>query len=500
MQRASRFPCPHCGAPLRSARGVRVGRTIKCPACKAAFTVRPEDAAGAEAAAGANAGRLAAVLAGALLYLLGGSALAFYCFTHNAPAPLTVQTAGGTEDGDDGRDDDWSAPVPPRPAGVSAAEQRQIDDAIARGVWFLRDHTLKAPNVPGTTWGNALPGQGATDLTVGFASLPALTLLECGVPADDPLIVQAAAHVRQQVVKLGNVYDGYQRSLAILFLDRLGDPKDEGLIQYLALCLVAAQHPTEGAWSYNSPALDRTLTSQLLKELADLKTSLADWRKTALKGRAFTVADWDNSNTQFALLALWAARRHGVAIDRSVALAEQHFRKTQLPKQDDPAKDNLDLDGSWYYDRHGPPGWRNSSRWPSMTCAGLFALGVAHGTVGEKQFQPQTPLDDEAIRRGLAMLAREIGRAGEKRPPDLYFLWSLERVGVLYGLDKIGDKDWYAWGRKELFDLQDKNDGSWKAGAYYGNGPVLNTCFALLFLKQANLTKDLKLELLTERH
>jgi hypothetical protein len=80
---------------------------------------------------------------------------------------------------------------------------------------------------------------------------------------------------------------------------------------------------------------------------------------------------------------------------------------------------------------------------------------------------------------------------------DLYFLWSLERVGVLFNLAKIGGKDWYAWGRRSILPAQDA-DGSWKAGAYYGNNPLLNTCLALLFLKQANLAKDLsdKLRLL----
>ena len=50
---------------------------------------------------------------------------------------------------------------------------------------------------------------------------------------------------------------------------------------------------------------------------------------------------------------------------------------------------------------------------------------------------------------------------------DLYFLWSLERVGVLYNLPKIEDKDWYAWGSKTLLARQ-QPDGNWKDGAYWG--------------------------------
>ena len=73
----------------------------------------------------------------------------------------------------------------------------------------------------------------------------------------------------------------------------------------------------------------------------------------------------------------------------------------------------------------------------------------------------------------------------------------MERTAVVYDQPKIGGKDWYLWGRKILLERQQK-DGSWKDGAYYGTNSVLDTCFVLLFLQQANLAKDLtdKLELL----
>ena len=117
------------------------------------------------------------------------------------------------------------------------------------------------------------------------------------------------------------------------------------MIQYLALCLIAGQHPTDGAWNYSSPALDRTQTARLVQLLADEKTCLDDWRKEALKGEAFVPPRWDNSNTQFAVLALWVAQRHRVAIDRSIALVKQHFTETQLP--DGPDEHNINQGGSW---------------------------------------------------------------------------------------------------------------------------------------------------------
>ena len=68
---------------------------------------------------------------------------------------------------------------------------------------------------------------------------------------------------------------------------------------------------------------------------------------------------------------------------------------------------------------------------------------------------------------------------------------------MLYNLRKINDKDWYPWGAEMLVDQQ-QQDGSWANGGYPGAMPTADSCFALLFLKRANLAKDLtdKLRLL----
>src|SRR5262249_19240609 len=73
---------------------------------------------------------------------------------------------------------------------------------------------------------------------------------------------------------------------------------------------------------------------------------------------------------------------------------------------------------------------------------------------------------------------------------DLYFLWSLERVAVIYDLKKVEGKDWYAWGSAILLASQ-RPDGSWQ-DRFPG---VPDTCFALLFLRRANLAKALPDEL-----
>src|SRR5262249_35069895 len=67
-----------------------------------------------------------------------------------------------------------------------------------------------------------------------------------------------------------------------------------------------------------------------------------------------------------------------------------------------------------------------------------------------------------------------------------YFLFSLERVAVILDLKKIGDTDWYDWGARALVQQQQKG-GFWPAY----NGNYADTCFALLFLKRANVAWDL---------
>jgi hypothetical protein len=123
-------------------------------------------------------------------------------------------------------------------------------------------------------------------------------------------------------------------------------------------------------------------------------------------------------------------------------------------------------------------------------------LAVGHG-LAEPRPAGQ-PVQDPRIINGLIALANTVGRPkeGPGDPPmeNLYYLWSLERVAVLYNLPTIGDKDWYRWGTQILVANQDV-EGNWSGGLYIGNSPTIDTCLALLFLKRANLVKDLTAKL-----
>jgi hypothetical protein len=103
---------------------------------------------------------------------------------------------------------------------------------------------------------------------------------------------------------------------------------------------------------------------------------------------------------------------------------------------------------------------------------------------------------DPAIREGLRCLASNVGmpapegRLTDVRMLNLYFLWSVERIALLYDLKTIGGKDWYGWG-SQLLLVHQNADGSWSNGQYPGSSPHVDTCFALLFLKRSNLLQDL---------
>ena len=63
-----------------------------------------------------------------------------------------------------------------------------------------------------------------------------------------------------------------------------------------------------------------------------------------------------------------------------------------------------------------------------------------------------------------------------------YYLYAVERLGMLYDTGKIGGHLWYPEGAKVLLDAQ-KPDGSWDASL--PKTPTWDTCFAILFLKRA---------------
>src|SRR5262249_30845303 len=68
---------------------------------------------------------------------------------------------------------------------------------------------------------------------------------------------------------------------------------------------------------------------------------------------------------------------------------------------------------------------------------------------------------------------------------DYYYLWSLERVAMIYDLKMIDGRDWYAWAARLIVDNQSPS-GEWID--IHGQA---DSCFALLVLKRVNAVEDL---------
>jgi hypothetical protein len=187
----------------------------------------------------------------------------------------------------------------------------------------------------------------------------------------------------------------------------------------------------------------------------------------------------DNSNTQFAVLGVWSAGRAGLDIRETMAEVDRRFRGTQA------------ANGGWGYAGVGDS--------DAMTCAGLMSLALVKGhkvleaqmvnRIPEPEAKPESrgkPKSDVDlhIERGLNRLEQYSARIGPAS--TLYFLWSVERVGVALGLSRFGNVDWYRKGSAYLIQTQ-QPAGNWRSN----RGELADTSFALLFLRRSNLAEGM---------
>jgi hypothetical protein len=368
----------------------------------------------------------------------------------------------------------------------------------------------------------------------GVSALAGLAMLEGGTPKDARAIKQIAERVRAGVFT--NVQT-YEVSLMLMFLDRLGDNADKPLIQFLGLRLLLGQQ-RNGIWTYSCgeavPANEerrlRDAFAGIVTEIRTPEENLQAPKKKADTGVPVPVlpktkspsamptpsggqssenrpndlhhalqeyhrivqrttrgaGDGDHSNTQFAIVGLWCARRNGVPVDGALKACEAHFRQCQT------------RDGGWGYIPS------DTVAQPAMTCAGILAISLGLATNNIAQLRLNTVeiknigqgielTADAAINRALARLEGFLANPGgdtNASPENYYFAWSIERVAMALSLERIGRVDWYRWGADRFRQSQDR-EGSWAGSIYPGATADINTAFVVLFLSRANLTKEL---------
>jgi hypothetical protein len=436
-------------------------------------------------------------------------------------------------------------PAAPNAGPPKPLDPNVIESSIARGVEYLR-----AVQKPTGIWGdgNGKEVGSAGGWAVGYTALAGLALIESGASPSDPAVARAAFVVRAGAPHLVDTYEVALAIIFLDRLK--DSKRDDRLIHSLAARLIAGQGATGGwgykvpkatdadarrvfdalrkltppppptvasyserpsrmglcikaADDFAAAESDRAALDQADAEAvraAAVKTVPTHVRQAAVFKDFSTLPQkdpdkktndpydptTDTSNTHFATIGLWTARRHDVPTERSFTLLARRFRTS------------FGGDG-WSY--HYAKGGAGST--PALTCIGLLGLAIGNA-LGVDPGAPRADKDPVII-KSLTMLSKKVGApTGQTRdrpsPKDvggLYYLWALERIAVLYDIRTLDDKDWYQWGAEILIGHQ-LPDGSWKDAMVHGDHPVVDTALAVLFLKRANLTQDLSKRLVVD--
>jgi len=317
-------------------------------------------------------------------------------------------------------------------AGHLSAEPvtaEQVRTAIEGGVKYLLDEQ----NTNRGSWNDIgqYPG--------GVTGLSTLALLNAGVEPSHPQIQKALAFLRK--IEPTKTY-----SVAL---------------QTMALC-AAGSHQ------------DQLLIQQNVRWLEETQLEGGQWSYPGGGGG-------DNSNSQFAVLALHEAERVGAKVQPETwEKAAKYWSDCQNP------------DGSWGY----KAAWVDGLG--SMTCAGVAATVICAGHVSRPNAEVQNDLiqccqaqeDDDSLERALVWLGRNFsvsrnpGRRGMGHVWHYYYLYGLERVGRLTARRLIGDHDWYREGAEFLVGQQDAFSHHWAGRGHAEDNSHVATSMALLFLSK----------------
>jgi len=353
--------------------------------------------------------------------------------------------------------------------------QAQVNDAISKGTEYLYRYVTM----------EELPGMSITDYskfdhTMRYADLILYTLAHCGVATNedwDKFVKKITE------LKLDKIYHVSLQAMALEHIDR---DKYQQRIADCAQYLVDNQCKN-GQWAYGSergsPRWVKTGKEKIVVT-GDGKSSggqnnpppktysgsTQSKKITPIKitGTPQGPPTGDNSNSQYAILGLKACIESNISVpDATLQSAKKWFLASQ------------NKDGSWGYSSLGFTG---APGYGSMTLGAIGSLIILRYHLKETK-----DLNKEAwFTNGIKWIT---GKYTVSKNPEgdqgwlYYYLYTMERLGVLADQEKIGDNNWYLDGAKYLVEKQSES-GEW-------NSSISDTCFALLFLTKA--TKPLKI-------
>jgi hypothetical protein len=353
--------------------------------------------------------------------------------------------------------------------------------------------------LPPTTIAATLP---ATTTTVAAATLPTTAPMIVRLHPMTPT-TQAIATLDDQIGQA--IHDGVTFLLSKLHNGRLAgyDTQDDAVSGLDALAVYAILHAGEATndlrISEHSPAIDdmlkvlktlsmqhgpatysRSLRAAALsvygreEDRVALRTDIA-WLLNAATNGAYTYEMpssnqprdpmmWDNSNSQYGALGVWAASDLGIEAPPAFwSAVQRHWLQNQLPN------------GQWAYSPSG------NDPELSMTVAGITTLFVAQDQLRVGSSTLERPPFMPALDRGLKWLESEDHSVdfSQVRPDwATYNLYGLERAALASGFKYFGTHNWYTELATKVLALR-QPDGSWAIG-----DPVIDTSFTLLFLSR----------------
>ncbi len=203
--------------------------------------------------------------------------------------------------------------------------------------------------------------------------------------------------------------------------------------------------------------------------------------------------DHDHSNMQYSALGLRACHDAGIRFEpQLLKKVEEAWRAAQHdgdgkpePIRVDPPRDPNRRPGAGASRTMvtytvEPQGWsyqkaaNASGDYGSMTAGAIGALCILDYIQGKDWRRDQDVLEGlQWLNKNFSVTANPKGNARW----HYYYLYGLERAGMLFGTEHIGDHKWYRTGAEYLLQNQ-AGDGGWK-------GDPVDTCFAILFLRRA---------------
>jgi hypothetical protein len=398
-----------------------------------------------------------------------------------------------------------------------AAERKKLADevnaAIDRGVLWLRGQQKNKGNFP--AYGDKLPSDKYDPMDLGVNALVMLTLAKSGVPAGDKAIDKVLTHCRSDfnLMKSRKKVTVYSAATLLLALDAVFNPQatDETTVEHDRDAYGSGTRVTRKQTPCKYPASVQPLVEELAKILRAAQTPIGGWRYPGAEGSVPGVADL--SNTQYAMLGLDAAARCGIAVPLETWTKALEYL---LKEQDaDGLPSELFVQNPAYEPgADDPPRWTSAGKrkargWTylpghkdpntgSMTCAGVTCLAIVKERLTEAGKCPPEVGHriDTAMLDGLAWLSDAFTVKDNPVVPaapamwHYYYLYGLERVGAFTGVRYHQKRDWYAEGARFLLGGQVK-DGHWPNGPSVNKASdntesdVVQTCFALLFLKRS---------------